>query len=419
MEIEYVMSGTQDRIIPNQTFKDYGEAYINDGITMLTRYMRYIEGLIKNETTNTVHLSRLYNGYMESSHGADLAVMYDDVYHNLYADSGGLQVITQGKQVTPEMKSKIYTSQDCADFSFCFDEIPVTVKCSLAGNDRSNITNKLFVPENFVECAKKTAHNIVEQCQSLKNSQAFIIVQGNTVEDMILWVDTIYPIVEPYLDKIAGFAPADTCMGNGYLESCDMVYAVSRILEKYPLVKRRVHFLGIGSASRIEPIVRLSTQGVLPADCIVSIDSSSMTMSFIMGKSVNSYKDNFREFVNFMTDFFKLEGLSIDNDLLYNAIHDNQRESSAVQNTVYTLGDDYRVLAQLIVPMYCHWQVYLTFKKMHKDMTSGKDKISRSLDLIDGIDGYMKWRSTFGHKVHSRRISRKSSVSLLDFFSEN
>lgn len=417
MKIDYVMSGSHDRITLYK--EDHADKeFIGKSAQVFAKYLQFLNRMTL-ETGFDVSISRLYNAYTESNHAPMFREHYSQAYSNIYADSGGLQVITQGKTITDSVKRDIYTTQDYSDYSFCFDEIPLTVKFDSGTNERSNTSNKLFIPSDFVACAEKTARNIVEQCTSLKNSKVFIIVQGNTWKDMVLWFDTIYPIVEPHLDKICGIAPADTCMGNGYLESCDMAYACGLIFRKYPKLGRRVHFLGVGSASRIEPIVVLTKSGVIPDDVIVSIDSSSMTMAFVMGKAVYNYDDRFKVFTEHLREFYSncMPEYELDYDYIYDSLVTHQYQSGMSYKVMRELGcEKMRIVGALLIPMYCHWQVHLTFEKMSNELKYGKDKINKSLSLVESLDDYLKWRNTFAHKIPSKRIDRKSAYSIMDLF---
>jgi len=75
-----------------------------------------------------------------------------------------------------------------------------------------------------------------------------VIVQGNRWEDMVEWFDYIVGEIPASLQhRIAGIATADTCMGNGELESIEMLRAVRAIHDRYgPAYTNHVHLLGVG-----------------------------------------------------------------------------------------------------------------------------------------------------------------------------
>ena len=101
--------------------------FSNPGIAKDETNSQIINMLIDKLVTD-VHshkFSMLYNGHTESSFG-DRFTAYKDHVHEIHADSGGLQIVTQGMTITDELKDKVYENQaEWADVGMCFDEIPV------------------------------------------------------------------------------------------------------------------------------------------------------------------------------------------------------------------------------------------------------------------------------------------------------
>lgn len=244
--------------------------------------------LIKADAAEKCHLpvtvSLLYNAYNESTFGGHARNNRQFGFDYLYADSGGLQVITAGKQISDEIKTQLYHNQSYADYGFCFDEIPVV---NYNGGSRSDTASKEFVSSRLEECAIKTAKNINEQINKLKEigskTKIFYIVQGNDYESMVKWVEYGFPYIE---DKsmIAGWAMADTCIGNSTLESIDMLIAYAMIDKMTDYRYNNVHFLGVGSVSRLEPMIQFSRAGIIRDDVTLSFDSSTLSLSWMYGR---------------------------------------------------------------------------------------------------------------------------------------
>ena len=62
-------------------------------------------------------ISALYNAYVEPHLGEHHVEHHKDTFDGIYADSGGLQVITCGAQLTEELKTEVYKKQDMSDFA--------------------------------------------------------------------------------------------------------------------------------------------------------------------------------------------------------------------------------------------------------------------------------------------------------------
>ena len=113
--LDYVVSGTSYMRLsnPNIAFDD-----TNTGIVSML-----IKKLVQDQFSHKFSL--LYNAHTEHSFGERFKP-YHDAAHSVHADSGGLQIVTQGMTITDELKEKVYRNQaNGADVGMCFDEIPV------------------------------------------------------------------------------------------------------------------------------------------------------------------------------------------------------------------------------------------------------------------------------------------------------
>lgn len=171
---------------------------------------------------------------------------------SIYGDSGGLQIVTLGKKITPELKQQVYRTQSSVDFGMCFDEIPLTSMYSGVGSaERVNVANKLYMTSRQEECGKLTGQNIRQQIETFKQlgskTKAMAILQGNTPEDMLkFYQDSRSQLESHHLDGLGGLAVADTCMGNETLESVDLLTGWKMVHDSEPLAHRNhLHLLGI------------------------------------------------------------------------------------------------------------------------------------------------------------------------------
>ena len=269
-----------------------------------------------------VKIRVLFNAYTETAFDTWLRKWGLFGFENLYADSGGLQVVTTGKIADEKLKSQVYVTQSTSEFAMCFDEIPCenmpvdkklffdkthkvenTYKKRDSGDpnlrdgslntksNRSMTQNKFYFPERAEACARKTAQNIREQIERFaglnSDTKVFYIIQGNTVDDMVDWFR--YGVQELdawHWDHVGGLALADTCMGNGPQQSVQMLEAYHRIRHTFgeEYVKNHIHLLGVGSVRRLIPLVQMDKGGFLPGKLRVSFDSTTFSMSYVMGR---------------------------------------------------------------------------------------------------------------------------------------
>lgn len=388
-----------------------------------------------NEKSNNFEVTKsvLYNAYTETKF-AEYYSENDMGFKNLYADSGGLQVITQGKSLTDEIKQKVYQVQDASDISFCFDEIPVEKKCSLAvaggASERSNVSSKHFDYSRFKDCAKKTAENVLIQLNTLESSSVSYIVQGNTIKDMVEWFDIGASVLGvENIKKLKGIALADTCMGNGTLESCDMMITAKIIFDKYPDLHKQIHLLGIGSVARLLPLFMMLKSGLIDPETVISFDSSTNAMSFIMGKVgfIESGKRpkhdvflvSYKQFFEFMKPVFSQYCDDYNTDELAQFLLDNNKQASAAEDSVDENHKYYKI-ARCFVPLYCVWTNVGLFHKLDIMCSKRTKQYDRLFELlrVKSVDEYYQWRVQHGHKIISHRMDRKGSFKLESLFGE-
>lgn len=285
---EYVMSAPLFGIFPNRVLSKLPQKPLVKEV--LNSYAWILDKEVSKVKNYNPLVSVLYNGFTETNQIRNFEYYELKKLTNIYADSGGLQIVTRGMTVTDEIKQKIYKDQTFADYAMCFDVISLSsTSKGRTKNERAMVDNKRFGRDDHKEAAIATGKNIKEQIESFKRQEAktkvIIIVQGNNKEDMLMFFNEI----ERQLDAddynfIGGFAVADTCIGNGQIESVEMLRAARAISERaHPAIGQHFHLLGIGSILRMVPVVFLKKSGYLDKINYISYDSSTHTSSFSFG----------------------------------------------------------------------------------------------------------------------------------------
>lgn len=260
MHFEYVMSGLGFTRLKEHTAIDY----------VADKYQRDF---------NNASFSVLYNAFTEKTYGA----IYSQSDANVYADSGGLQMVTRDMSITDALKDDIYYNQaKHSQFAMCFDEIPAvkistTGKIGAAGSRYYDRT--LIIPK-----ATETARNIKRQIdifeQEESEAKPVAIIQGNCAETMLRWADVMFEELGPdYLKKVGSVAISGVCIGNATLEEIERSFVFSQIYQKYGI--DHLHLLGVGSINRVAPFVLFDN--LLSDDVVISYDSTSHTQAVTFG----------------------------------------------------------------------------------------------------------------------------------------
>ena len=225
----------------------------------------------------------LFNAFTEKLFGPRF-INYD-LIHSTLADSGGLQIITQGKQITPQMKDEIYAIQaDHADLGMCFDEIPIGMTGATSG--RNDVTNRWFKADEMEHYARLTGKNIARQIEVFhergSKCKPILIAQGNCYDSYMRWVEFVLDEI-PSSDRqyIGGVAMGAAALGTGTLEDIERAFIFSQL----PLEVNHLHVLGVGSVRRLYPYLAFKSSG-LYGDITMSYDSTSHTSG---GELANYY----------------------------------------------------------------------------------------------------------------------------------
>lgn len=395
-------------------------------------------------------VSTLFNAYTEKNHVDEFKRLENLGSASVYADSGGLQIVTAGKKITDDIKNQIYATQTYADYAMCFDVIPLSsISLTRTRNERSNVGNKIFHSVNHQQSAFATGDNVKSQASFFRQvgakTKVIIIVQGNDVDDMVEYFKNITTRLDDAdYENIGGLAIADTCMGNGELESIKMLIAAKKISEIcHPNIKKHLHVLGVGSIYRMRPILYLLKSGYLSAFERVSYDSSSHTSTFQYGLlKVNGTCTSIGEtktpkvdkhFRNVYTLFNDTFSQYVTEDKFISNIFDDAEDwkYSTIKNRVIETSDPDIIIPSLLCnAAHTYFQIHNFITNLDKVMldeyNDGKSKgswakVMRINALLDVKDqtGMDDWMEKLGSGVKTKSIVRDIKKADLTEFEQH
>jgi len=356
----------------------------------------------------------LYNSLMEPKYGSVIHNLYRDTLHSVHADSGGLQVMTLGKVMTPELKFGVYENQAAyCDVGMSFDDIPVisTSKTSVV-----DITGRYYDPSLIKERAHSSAVNIVEQervfAELGTDAQVCAIVHGQTGEDLRLWADTMRDVLGHDFGKVS-FATA--AMGNGAKEDVKSAFYAG-------LLKggaNHLHFLGVGSVRRLLPVLIFMQSG-LYQNLHISYDSTSLSSASVGGKyymatgAINLHRQHHNEWNDVYDDIHGMLPLPYDREYFHR-----------MSTTSPTRTEDFAG------PIYQTFSMYmgsvLNFKRNISLLLSDRDlllstlrtpllrQVYKSLYDVNSEKDFDDWMRLAGRYLRSDSLMPLSTQTLTDF----
>ena len=420
------------------------EKYYDQVKPQVIRLMEFTKDHLKRECKYTdPKISVLYNGFVEAEYPRYYKRLDNLACDYVYADSGGLQIITLGKTITPELKAQIYKDQEYADYAMCFDEIALERTTKVRNSVERLITdNKIFNEKQHILAGEGTGRNIKEQINHFRNNKSktkvILIVQGNNCHDMLQFFRAIASqLTDDDYNYIGGMALADTCMGNGALESVEMLKAAREIGKiAHESIRRHLHFLGVGTINRMRPIIYLLRSGYLSTFHHISYDSSTVSSAYDFGKVILDEKTTmlgqtktslavnyFTTLYDFYGDIFKpLISLGSYIDAIFGIENDpaetmySNWKNSSITLRVDRDDDINRIVASLLVrPAYLYYQIADFILCVDKAFNEKKGKfknhaLSQLLDVKDDAN-MIAWEKNHSKFVQSKRIRRKEDIS--------
>lgn len=248
---------------------------------------------------NNHRVSLLYNAYTEHKQGAILREHYADTAYTIHADSGGLQIVTRGFNITDDLKNKVYENQaKYSDIAMCFDKIPVRVTSDKS--KKLDLENRFYDHAMLDEAAKETGINLRTQIEYFLEVKAkakpFLIIQGNDYDSYMKWTEIVMKqLPEGFSKHIGGVAMGAAALGKGTLEDIKRAFYFKEL--PLDVSHKHVHLLGVGAVPRMIPTI-IFVQNGLYGDTTISYDSTTHTASitrglYFMGQRMFNYSRDF------------------------------------------------------------------------------------------------------------------------------
>jgi len=417
MTFEIVATGMGYTYLSSKMFKD--NPVVVDHIIDLFSRIKF---------RNNTEFSVLFNAFTEEKIGAALQI-YKKAFYSIHSDSGGLQIVTLGKKMTPELYDKVYATQaKYSDIAMSFDEIPVITRGqSSMGSTRT----RFFDASKIDEMARKSGKNITRQIQFFLDEKSkakpFLIAHGNCRESFIQWVETMYDEIPSHLHKhIGGISISGVALGKGTLEDIQKAYYAKDFLQ----YTKNIHLLGVGTTSRILPFLVLENSGYYGQDVHLSYDSTTQTAGIIRCKShVNGVEDVFGRImsVKFERKYKEVDALvglanrGIDVDTFFRTMRD--KNMAYLKNKDGTFNEErVKNYATIILG----W-----FMSSVDDLTGCINRFSRSMDealhfaekfgisreistifKIKDIETFEEWSKSHRHVIKSEKIEHHNAGTL-------
>jgi hypothetical protein len=247
---------------------------------------------IENKLPGNVELHGLYNAYTEEimarrASGPNINEPFKKIFpKGIHADSGGLQMITLGKgKIEKEDRLKIYETQaNFSHYAMSFDEIPSLIKDDI----------RYYMPDSVTQKGIESGDNLKEQYDFFETMDTkckiIPIAQGWGIEDTNTFAKGLFGKLtkEQYdaLDIVAtGFPITST------YATAKRVYDMFKSTEIPYKAKRHVHLLGVTGFKRLIPALELIKSGFTPQLEVLSFDSVTLSMSYVMGNQTPSVQN--------------------------------------------------------------------------------------------------------------------------------
>lgn len=243
---------------------------------------------MRTKLKSNVEVSALFNAYTEEDCARNatnrFTSMKDIIGSNLYADSGGLQIVTLGKTVDERERLKIYDTQiKYSTHAMAFDEIPsITID-----------KKRFYRPDKVTQCGVVSGENLKEQYNFFKEKNTTTkivpILHGWGKEDSQKFIDGLMENVGDIWDEFDMIASGfqNTNIWGTAKRAMDL-YSDERIRKQF---LNQYHMLGMSGYKRIIPMIMILKSGLINDMKKLSFDSSSISMTYVMGNVVKSTQD--------------------------------------------------------------------------------------------------------------------------------
>ena len=113
----YLRIITHGRLRTVPSLKELTDTIVTDGIMRIKEELKKID--------YPMMISILFNAFTEKNYLERILTSGKFGFDRVYADSGGLQMVTLGLTANHEAKQEVYAIQSQTDLAMCFDEIPI------------------------------------------------------------------------------------------------------------------------------------------------------------------------------------------------------------------------------------------------------------------------------------------------------
>jgi len=414
--LEYVLSGVGFTRLVAKPLQESAEgvAWVNDMFTSM-------------QSVGATHgFSLLYNAWIEHSFG-EIFKLFRPGLENVYADSGGLQIVTQGKAITEDMKEKVYFNQaNGSTKAMCFDEIPVTILGDKS--TRLDLGSRFFDETKFMDCAILTGKNIARQIEIFLDektkSQPILITQGNCLETYMQWTDLVLQQIPTSHHKyIGGIAMGAAALGHGQLEDIKRAFYFTQL--PFEAAHNHVHILALGSVTRILPYLIFMQNGVFQ-DLHLSYDSTTHSSGIHMGRYYSRKGANLEfgrkmgpEWAEIYEDVCALADVGLDFEEFVRVIN--------MPATAYEKETGDRVPAVKALAAMCCASVKNFIQHVERCVQSRKDVLKladsrksylafKHLHEVKTLQDFVHWETQLGRFLHSVPVQSSRPATLENFF---
>lgn len=243
---------------------------------------------MRTKLKDNVKVSALFNAFTEGDCAKNASERFTGLHsiigENLYADSGGLQIVTLGETVDEVKRKKIYhTQMQYATHAMSFDDIPSLII------DKK----RYYMPDKVYSAGVTTGENLKEQFEYFKEYNSTVkicpIIQGWGKSDTSKFIDGVMSKASDIWDNFdmvaAGFASGNIW---GTAQRAMDIYTDPRVTKQFC---NHFHLLGMSGYKRILPIIMMLKSGLIKDMKTLSFDSSSLSMTYVMANVVKSTND--------------------------------------------------------------------------------------------------------------------------------
>lgn len=392
--------------------------------------MQDLSDLLKytqSKTQGYFTLSSLYNAFQEQKDGNMLNHYNRIGFNSTYADSGGLQGIRRGIEMSDDIKNGVYKNQaEYSDFAFTFDISPKRGISALKDKHKGRFTEDFTVyVKSLVEpAAREGAANIKKQIEMFKElgakTKILPILHGYDSESFATCADIIMNECGDTTGYVEGLAMASLSVHAdnkvGIMKMFDFVAKTMNDKNIDLKHKEHIHLLGVGLTQRTLPLMMMVKKGLIPESMKrLSFDSTAVTKSYHNGRvyrNTEEFKNpgdynpvlgfgqgpNVQQFYSNIYNLFQgYPGLLFDSveDLIRHSQNNGDRRVPSEQMEEH--GDLFRrkYLQQMRLYQMYNLHCYLTTMEGYFD-----DSLNFR-DLFHYSDAILHMYETFEHNVHT------------------